>query len=68
MFTIDTELAYQIVSPVCTLCQHLDATKVRACAAFPFTEGIPREIWAGENPHTQPYPGDSGVRFEAYQP
>jgi hypothetical protein len=47
-------------SPVCTYCAH--NTGFRRCRAF---EGeIPLEIWAGENHHTAPYPGDHGVQFE----
>lgn len=32
------------------------------CLAFP--EGIPDEIAYGDNPHTAPYPGDHGIRYE----
>ena len=32
------------------------------CEAFP--EGIPEEIAYGDNPHTSPYPGDHGIRYE----
>ena len=32
------------------------------CDAFP--DGIPAAIAYGENPHTTPYPGDHGIRFE----
>ncbi len=32
------------------------------CEAFP--EGIPEEIAYGSNPHTSPFPGDHGIRFE----
>lgn len=32
------------------------------CRAFP--GGIPHEIAWGDNPHTEPYPGDHGLRFE----
>ena len=31
------------------------------CDAFP--DGIPVEILRGDNPHTEPYPGDGGLRF-----
>ena len=33
------------------------------CEAFP--DGIPDEIAYGDNPHTSPFPGDHGIRFEA---
>lgn len=32
------------------------------CRAFP--GGIPDEIAHGNNPHTEPYPGDHGIQFE----
>lgn len=32
------------------------------CAAFP--NGIPKEIAFGDNPHTDPYPGDNGIQYE----
>jgi len=48
-------------SPVCTFCRH--ATGFRSCAAFGAGE-IPLPIWNGQNDHTEPYPGDNGIRFE----
>jgi len=33
-----------------------------SCEAFP--EGIPDEIFEGENMHEEAYPGDKGLRFE----
>ena len=36
------------------------------CAAFP--DGIPPEIAYGDNPHTEPVPGDHGIRFEPGAP
>ncbi len=35
-----------------------------ACEAFPDWPGIPGEILYGNNPHTDPYPGDHGIRYE----
>lgn len=62
-------------SPVCSNCKNfrgldmdiqaepgLDGPR-QTCNAFPYK--IPDEIWDGENPHTAPYPGDNGIRFEA---
>jgi hypothetical protein len=49
-------------SPVCTYCRHLKRDyKERTCAAFP--DGIPMEIWLGQNDHRQPYADDDGIRF-----
>jgi hypothetical protein len=52
-----------VFSPVCNGCRHLirDYTGQRRCAAFP--DGIPLEIWLGEDDHRQPYPGDNGIQF-----
>ncbi len=33
-----------------------------SCDAFP--DGIPGEIFEGENLHKEPYEGDNGIRFE----
>lgn len=33
-----------------------------ACRAFP--RGIPDEIAYGNNPHTEPFPGDGGILYE----
>jgi hypothetical protein len=29
-----------------------------------FPDGVPRDIAYGDNPHTKPYRGDHGVRYE----
>lgn len=50
-------------SEVCTFCIHMIDDIKRTCKAFP--NGIPREIWMGENNHTTPYLGDNGIRFES---
>ena len=52
-------------SLICTYCLHKHLTMSHTCDAFP--TGIPDEIWRGENPHTSPYPGDGGIRFERRQ-
>lgn len=48
----------------CANCQH--KTKSGAtCTAFP--QGIPQEILTNQFDHTQPYPGDNGIRFTPVQ-
>jgi hypothetical protein len=62
----DSEIIY---SPVCIHCKHLrksqlnpNGTHHNTCDAFP--EGIPDEIWRGDNDHRASYAGDHGIRFE----
>ena len=66
-FTIDKSLEVPVYSLTCTFCRHLDldwheAGQPGRCAAFP--DGIPMEIWQGENSHRQLYTGDHGIQFE----
>jgi len=44
----------------CPSCKHY--LGLSECEAFP--DGIPEQIITGEHDHTEPYPGDSGIRFE----
>lgn len=62
-FVIDRDHEIPTFSEICTFCQHWKPIAGRACDAFP--DGIPLEIWLGENDHRAPYPGDHGIRFEA---
>lgn len=52
-----------IYSPVCARCRRFTGTKPRerTCEAFP--DGIPAEIWLGDNDHTEAYEGDGGKQF-----
>ena len=45
--------------PVCNNCIHHIADD--KCDAF---ENIPDEILNGQNDHSEPFPGDKGIRFE----
>lgn len=52
------------VSPQCMRCLHFnsDVRDRVCCTAFP--EWIPPEILLGEADHSEPFPGDHGLRFE----
>jgi hypothetical protein len=59
----DSELDIPVFSSICCWCVHyLPEIRDRICKAFP--DGIPMEIWMGENDHKQPYKGDHGIMFE----
>jgi hypothetical protein len=46
---------------ICNRCLHYRANTV-TCAAFP--KGVPTIILLGKFIHTEPFPGDQGIRFE----
>lgn len=64
---IDDSSLEEILYSRCMRCRHYDmTTEIHAtnrCAAF--SDGIPAEIWSGENLHAAPLQGDRGIRFEA---
>ena len=60
----DTDWFIPHFSPVCDLCGNLLSCALRKCKAF---DSIPMDIWLGENDHTKPYPGDSGITFAKWR-
>jgi len=60
--TLDGDGTFRMYSSTCSHCAHLQCNWKRQCKAFPIR--IPDEIWEGRNNHTEPYPGDFGIRFE----
>ncbi len=62
----DRILSLKPYSPVCGKCKHLRSMAFHTCDAFPeeFPNGIPDDIWEGEDDHTKPRDGDHGIRFE----
>jgi len=63
--TIDRGHDIPVYSPVCSYCRYLINKPGRVCKAFP--DGIPMEIWLGENKHNRPFSGDNGIRFERWK-
>lgn len=43
----------------CQFCSHFVSDQ--KCEAF--LEGIPDELWSGDNLHREPYQGDNGILF-----
>jgi hypothetical protein len=44
----------------CKICANY--SQDQRCKAFP--DGIPDELWSGENLHRQSYSGDNGIHYE----
>lgn len=69
MLLDDASLYISMFSNVCSRCQHFDEMSPfgerKVCRAF--SQGIPAEIWTGQNKHTSPFPGDNGIMFEAHK-
>jgi hypothetical protein len=63
---LHAEFRISVISRICTLCNHFNRESPirRRCKAFP--EGIPLEIWKGENDHTQPFDDDNGILYKKY--
>ncbi len=64
--TLDADHRHSAFSPVCSYCTRLQDIGKHVCEAFP--NGIPDEIWKGENDHIKPYNGDMGLLFERRKP
>lgn len=65
MVLLDDKELYKInFNLICNSCKHyhIEDVKRNTCDAFP--DGIPDEIWRGDNAHKNPYPGDHGIQYE----
>ena len=55
-----------LIPPACVFCRHYHAARNQRSEALPSCNAflaIPDEIFLGRFDHTQPFPGDGGVRF-----
>jgi len=65
----DRSIDYPIFGLQCVNCKHFSIEPPEdnigsKCSAF---ARIPREILEGKHNHTQPFPGDGGIRYEPIQ-
>jgi hypothetical protein len=64
--SLEEKMAYEAGDLEITQCVHcMRLSANNCCEAFP--AGIPAEIISNEFDHTQPYPGDHGLRFKPYK-
>ena len=63
MFTIVGNPCDLVVSQ-CTFCANRSPDGTR-CKAFP--KGIPTDVLHNRHDHSDPYPGDSGIRYQPVQ-
>lgn len=60
---IDDSNLDDLYPPVCSWCKNFLSLRDKSCRAFP--DGIPADIWHGEDKHQKPFVGDQGIQFEA---
>jgi len=63
--TLDLNHHHSAFSTVCGYCTRLLDIGLHTCEAFP--DGMPLEIWSGQNKHVEPYGNDGGLLFERRQ-